>query len=105
MIFFNFLILDINNILSFIGSFRLFGIIPLDIIAHLSISTIITIALRKLKSNYYSIILIISILGITKEIYDSTIVECHILEHVKDMCINITFPIISFFINEINKQD
>ncbi len=59
--------LEINKIFNFIGTYRLFGIIPLDIIAHLFISTVITIFLLKMKKGYGVVFLTMIILGSIKE--------------------------------------
>ncbi len=97
--------LEINKIFNFIGTYRLFGIIPLDIIAHLFISTVITIFLLKMKKGYGVVFLTMIILGSIKEYYDSFVMTSHILEHIKDMAVNLTYPTISFFIHKIKSKD
>jgi hypothetical protein len=97
--------LEINKIFHFIGTYRLFGIIPLDIIAHLFISTVITVFLLKLKKGYGVVFLTMIIIGSIKEYYDSFVMTSHILEHVKDMAVNLTYPTISFFIHKIKTKE
>lgn len=97
--------IEINKMFNFIGTYRLFGIIPLDIVAHLFVSTLITVMLLKMKRGYAVVFLAMIIIGSIKEYYDSFVMTSHILEHVKDMAVNLTYPTISFFIHRLKRKD
>ena len=95
---------DLNNILSFIGTYQIFGIIPLDIVAHLIVTIALTIIILRLTKSYLLVFFVIFTLGIIKEYYDSFAMTSHILEHVKDMIVNLIYPLISFFISKIKEK-
>ena len=95
---------ELNNFLGFIGTYQLFGLIPLDIIAHLLVSIFLTLTILKLTKSYLWVFLIIGSLGLFKEYYDSFSMTSNIAEHVKDMSVNFIYPIISFTISKIKRK-
>ena len=96
--------LEINKMFNFIGTYRLFGIIPLDIIAHLIVSILITVTLLRLKRGYGVVFFTMITLGLMKEYYDSFVMTSHLLEHTKDMIVNLFYPCLSYFIYKIKQR-
>jgi hypothetical protein len=96
--------LSINSFLNFVGNYRIAGFFPLDILAHLLVSIIVTVTLRRKKYGYSVIFLTMLVLGISKEYYDSFVMNSHILEHTKDMIMNLIYPTISYGIYKIKKK-
>ena len=95
---------QLNNLLSFIGTYQLFGIIPLDIIAHLIVSIIITLIILRLTKSYLGVFLVLGTLGLVKEYYDSFSMTSTMIEHVKDMCVNFVYPLISYAISKLKRK-
>ena len=91
----------IHDFLAFVGSYQLFGVIPLDIIAHLTVSITITLLLLRFKKNYLLPFCVMLIIGLLKEYYDSFAMTNSMGEHIKDMCMNLLYPTVRYVIHRI----
>ncbi len=94
----------IVDILEFIATYRLFGILPLDIIAHLVVSITITIIVLRYKKSYTWVFGILIVLGLAKEYYDSFALSANILEHIKDMIINLIYPLVRYGVKKLKEE-
>lgn len=96
--------LFIRDFFHFVSSYHIFGVIPLDIIAHLSVSTTITLLLRKMKMSYLVVFSTITLIGLTKEYYDWFAMTSSVPEFFKDMAMNFLYPTLSYAIYKLKKK-
>lgn len=91
----------IHPIFEFISSNSL-GPIPLDIVAHLLISAVITYALFRKGISPKKIIFTILILAVAKEIYDLPRLSNSPSENVKDILVSMIIPV-AFLRNKLQR--
>lgn len=78
---------SINHILGAISRTTLLGFIPLDLLLHLLIGSIITVIPLSRKISYPITFIIVASLSLLKEIYDIIFVfPTHWTEYVEDFC-------------------
>jgi hypothetical protein len=94
----------IFNILGFISKYQIFGFIPLNATLHLLISTTIAIYLLKKKFKPIKVFIIILMLGILKELFDSNALGNTWQKHIRDMCINLIFPTLVLIVEYIKNK-
>lgn len=80
------------HLLEFISKYKIFGFIPLNATLHFTITTLISLFLYKREWKVRNILIFIFFLGLSKEIFDSFALGNTIEKHIRDMCINLTFP-------------
>lgn len=94
----------ILELLGFISKYQIFGIIPLNATLHLLISAIITITLIKKGVKALNVFILIFLLGLTKEIFDSQALGNTMEKHIRDMGLNLVFPLIFLAISLIKRK-
>jgi hypothetical protein len=99
----------INNIFGYISNNDLFGVIPLDIICHIIIGLVVTKVCLKLNLGFIKTLIVVSIMAIGKEYYDSFVLYNgnKALEHFKDIfftLVPIFFMYLSFRAKESVKN-
>lgn len=84
----------VHQTLGNISSYKIAGIIPADIIAHLLLSAALAHLLKRMGVNRIKIILIILFLALFKEYFDSfKYGGISFFESFKDICITMIYPI------------
>lgn len=78
-------------ILGTISATRIYGIIPLGMILHITITTIISIVLLRRGMKFKHVFIIVFSIGLSKEILDSFVLNNTFQKHVIDMCYNLSF--------------
>lgn len=91
----------IHQFLGFISKTKIGGIVPLDIIAHLFVTIIITNFLISRKIKFLNIYIFILLIGIIKEYFDSFVIGATMGEHIKDLSVNMIYPTIVFSIKKL----
>ena len=93
---------SLRDVFGFISTYKIAGIIPLDIIAHLLVGFLIMVfLLRKLNLKYHWSLLVVLIISLLKEYYDSLGPGRTMDEHLKDVLFTLVFPFIIGFIRFI----
>ncbi len=95
----------LHNTLGFISKTKIGGVVPLDIIAHVFVTILITNFLVKRKVKMFHVYFFIIIIGIIKEYFDSFVIGSTMIEHVKDMGVNLIYPTIVLMIRKIKNKD
>lgn len=95
----------VHYLLGAISTSKLFGIIPVDIIAHLTLSAAITHQLLNLKWKSRHILITILALGLLKEYFDSfRIGGTTLFESSKDLIVTLLYPCIFLKINSKKRR-
>lgn len=80
------------NIFSYITKNSLFGIIPLDILAHGIVGYIIIVFLLKKKVKFIKAYLVVLFIAVLKESIDASFFPVPVEETVKDIVVTMIFP-------------
>jgi len=83
----------IHPIFEFISGHSL-GVIPLDILAHLTISALIMLIMLKMRVSAQKIILTVLALAILKELYDLPRLSNTPIENLKDIVVSMLIPVV-----------
>ena len=81
-----------SELLGYISSTSILGVFPLDSILHFVIGALITIYCLKFKIKFIYGAVIILIVGLTKEVYDSSTIGSTMNEHFIDMFATFLYP-------------
>ena len=100
---------SLRDILGQISQTKIWGVIPLDIILHSLVGIAVTLViLKKKKKGHFLALIIVSLLAILKEIYDSGTMTATLLEAIKDILVTILFPLlligVSYFKKKIDRE-
>lgn len=82
---------NLQFILGTISATRLFGFIPLGMILHITITTLISIFLLRRGMKFKHVFIIVFFIGLSKEILDSFVLNNTLQKHILDMCYNLSF--------------
>lgn len=96
---------EIHKILGYISNTKIAGEIPLDIVMHLFVAYIIMFTLLKLKVNHAKAYLIVFVLSISKEVFDSFSLTNTLLENFKDLAISMILPTILVLIAKSKQSE
>lgn len=95
---------SIHNILGTISNTVLFGWLPLDMLLHFTLGAVITILLRlKGKSPTFAFVIVL-LLEIAKEIFDSFSLTATWEEAIKDLLITMIFPVLLLITVTLKKK-
>lgn len=82
----------VKDLLYYINHNKLFGLIPLDIVAHILVSYFYTLFGLFFKFKLHIIFISLFCLEIAKEVYDSTTLQSPWAEHIKDVIVTFLYP-------------
>lgn len=88
----------------YISETKLLGILPLDGVLHFLIGMALTIVLLRLKINFKVTTLIVFMIQICKEIYDSQVMTATLQEHLIDTIFTMIYPSAIFIIRFIKSK-
>lgn len=91
----------INHFFGYVSVYRILGFIPLGMLLHISISTIITILLLKRGMKFKHVCLIVFLIGLSKEIFDSFVLNDRPIKHLYDMTYDMSYPIFLYLSEKI----
>ncbi len=91
----------IHSILGYISNAKIVGIIPLDIVLHLSVSYLLMVLLILKKVPFRFAYLSVFILSISKEIFDSFSLTNELEENLKDLTISMILPTVLLIVWKI----
>lgn len=83
---------EISHLLGTISVTKIFGIIPLGMVLHISISAAITVILLKRGMKFKYVALIVFLVGLSKEILDCFVLNNTLKKHILDMCYDMSYP-------------
>ena len=82
----------IREFLGYISHTQLFGYVPLDSLCHILGGVLVTLLGRKLRLRMSTICLILLVLSVLKEVYDSSVLSYTVWESVKDIAVTYIYP-------------
>ncbi len=82
----------LNNVLGYISNTKLWGFIPLDVIMHLLVSYLIMFIMLWRKVRFRYAYLVVLLLSLIKEFYDSFTLTNVLSENIKDLLVSMCFP-------------
>lgn len=85
-----------KSTLGYISKKQLFGFIPLDVICHGVIGTLITVIGLKKKWSFKKTFSLVLFLALFKELQDSFVMTYHWTESIKDIFVTIIYPVILY---------
>lgn len=83
---------ELNHFFGSISAYRIYDIIPLGMILHITISAAITHILLKRGMKFKYVCLIVFIIGLSKEIMDTFVLNNTLQKHILDMCYDMSYP-------------
>lgn len=83
---------DLQHFLGWISAYRILGFIPLGMPLHIGISALITILLLKRGMKLNQVFILVFMIGLSKEILDSFVINNTMKKHILDMCYDMSFP-------------
>jgi hypothetical protein len=92
------------QLLGFFSNTKLFGVIPLDIVMHLSVSYALMIILLIKKVRFLYAYFFVFFLAIAKEIFDSFSLTNTIQENLKDLIVSMIFPTLLLLVWKIKHK-
>lgn len=95
---------EIQHLFSTISAYRIVGLIPLGMILHIGISAIITIALLKYGMAFEQVVIIVFLVGLSKEFLDSFVINNTMTKHLLDLCYDMSYPAILLLIRKIKSR-
>jgi hypothetical protein len=83
--------LEIQTLFAHISVYRLYGVVPLGMLLHISISAIIAFFLLSRGMKLRNVAIVVFAIGLSKEIIDCFVINNTIQKHILDMCYNMSF--------------
>lgn len=96
---------EVHNLLGYISNTKIAGIIPLDIVMHLFVAYLIMVILLKCNVKIIRAYLIVLVLSLFKEVFDSFSLTNVIGENIKDLLVSMIFPTIQLLISFSMKRE
>lgn len=96
---------EVHNLLGYISNTKIAGIIPLDIVMHLFVAYLIMVILLKCNVKIIRAYLIVLVLSLFKEVFDSFSLTNVIGENIKDLLVSMFFPTIQLLISFSMKRE
>lgn len=96
---------EVHNLLGYISNTKIAGIIPLDIVMHLFVAYLIMVILLKCNVKIVRAYLIVLVLSLFKEVFDSFSLTNVIGENIKDLLVSMFFPTIQLLISFSMKRE
>lgn len=94
----------IHYVLGYISNTKIAGVIPLDIVMHLTISYTLMIILLLRKVRFIYAYLLVLFLAIGKEVFDSFSLTNTISENFKDLVVSMIFPTILMIVWKLKRK-
>lgn len=95
---------SIHNLLGMISRTTLWGWLPLDMVLHFSLGALITIILRLRGKSALFAVVVVFLLEVTKEIFDSFSLTATWEEAIKDMIVTMFFPVMLLITIQVKRK-
>jgi len=94
----------LHNFLGYISNTKIAGIIPLDNVVHFLVGTIVTIIAIKFGNSLKKSTLIVIVLSLGKEIFDSFSLTNELGENIEDFLVTVAYPVLLFFARKLKSK-
>lgn len=95
---------NIDQVFRFISSYMIAGILPLDKLLHFLFGLIITVILLKKKYTLKSVFILLLILELSKEYYDSYVMTNTLVENILDFLTTFIYPVIIYLVRKFKSS-
>lgn len=96
---------EFRNMLGSISHYQILNFIPLGMVLHIGISAALTLILLKRGFKFKHVCLIVFLVGLSKEIIDSFVINNTMKKHILDMCYDMSFPTLLFIVRKIKEKN
>jgi hypothetical protein len=95
----------ITKVLQFISTYKIVGIIPLDLVAHFLVGMVWTIIGLKKDLSFKVVCTGLFLIALLKEVYDySFVYVTHWTEYASDFAITLLYIVVLFFVRKLKKN-
>lgn len=96
--------MNTEDVLRFISSYMIAGVIPLDKLLHFIFGMFFTILMLKKKQSLKNVFITLLIIEIAKETYDSSVMTNTLGENICDLLATFIYPMAIWGVRELKKH-